>query len=113
MSDPLATPAVLATLDDLVHGLKAGTDEITDTEQIAKDDDRFYENSLAFSRAYRAELEARGLDWPPLPALVVLEQEFVDRAEAGDLDDDQARDYFAAIRTVRRFATLPGPAGRA
>jgi hypothetical protein len=53
-------------------------------------------------------VRARGLDrapnnCPPLPALVVLEQEFLLRGKRGDLDDAKAQDYFAATKTVRDY----------
>lgn len=107
--NPLATPEIVDTLDALVEALRAGTDDPTDTEQIAKDDALFAERASAFFDTYWAEVRARGLDrpphnWPPYPALVALEQEFVSRGRSGDLDDATAGDYFAAVKTVRDFA---------
>jgi len=107
MKNPLATPAILITLDDLVEALDAGTDDPSDREQIAADDDLFVERASVFFDAYMDEVQARGLDrpphnWPPLPSLVALEQEFVRRGRKdGDLDDTQAADYFAAVKTTR------------
>jgi hypothetical protein len=100
--NPLATPEIVATLDALVEALRAGTRDPTDEQQIAKVASTFFDT-------YWAEVRARGLDrppynWPPLPALVVLEQECVSRGRSGDLDDVKARDYFAATKTVRDFA---------
>jgi hypothetical protein len=107
----LAAPEVLTTLDDVVEALKAGTNDPSDSEQIARDDALFAERAHAFYQAYWEEIQRRGLDrapnsWPPLPALVALEQEFLLRGKkSGDLDDDKAGDYYAATRTVRDFIT--------
>jgi hypothetical protein len=104
MKTPLATPEILTTLDDLVEALDAGTDDVTDVEQIVKDDALFAERAHVFYRALWDEVQARDLAWLPSRALVELEREFVIRGRKdGDLVDDKAGDYFAAVKTVRDF----------
>jgi len=51
-----------------------------------------------FMNDYRTELERHGIDWPPLPALVALEQ-FM------RLEQDLDTWYPAAVATIRQYLT--------
>jgi hypothetical protein len=98
-AEPTCTPEIVDALDDIIGWVTSVDDDDPDTDAI------FAGKASNFFDLYWAEIETRGLNrppqnWPPPPALVVLEAEF---AVNQSLPDEQRKDYVAAVKLVRDY----------